>query len=163
MQAFHIVCRTFGVHPLSTCFLHFYASHPSELVGWHSLVSRAGSVLFKPFSTSYKNFKEKFLKVFVEPAGKRYFFDDVGQPRFPLFWTRSPTKIKDWPRPINPNEDEQENFPLFDNLPKKLPVRPLMSLYTETDRAAAFEGMFYIFSSSVVFPCSLANVWFLFQ
>jgi len=85
MQAFRVVCRTFGVRPLSSYFLHFYASHPSELVGWHSLVSRPGSVLFKAFTTSYKNFKEKFFKVYVEPAGTRYFFDEVGQSRFPFF------------------------------------------------------------------------------
>ena len=103
-------------------FLHFYASHPSELVGWHSLVSRAGSVLFKTFSASYKNFKEKFFKVFVEPTSTRYFFDEVGQPRFPLFWMRSSSKIKDWPRPVNPREDEREVFALFDSLPKKLPT-----------------------------------------
>jgi len=78
MQAFHVVCRTFGVRPLSSCFLHFYASHPAELVGWHSLVSRARSVLFKAFTASFKNFKEKFFKVYVEPAGMRYFFDEVG-------------------------------------------------------------------------------------
>jgi len=85
MQAFRIVCRTFGVCPLSTRFLHFYASHPSELLGWHSLVSWEGSMLFKPFSTSYKNFKEKFLKMFVKLAGTHYFFDEADQSRFPLF------------------------------------------------------------------------------
>ena len=136
------------MHPLLSCFLHFYASHPSELVGWHSLVSRPSSVLFKAFMTSYKNFKEKFFKVYVELVGTRYFFDEVGQPRFPLFWTRIPTKIKDWPRPANPSKGEREVFTLFDSLPKKLPARPLMSLYTEIDREAAFEGTFISFCIS---------------
>jgi len=129
MQAFRVVCRTFGVRPLSTCFLHFYASHPSDLVGWHSLVSRSGSVLFKAFLASYKNFKENFFKVFVEPAGTRYFFDEVGQSRFPLFWTRNPTKIKDWSRPVSPSEGEPEVFALFDSLLRKLLARSLMSLF----------------------------------
>jgi len=80
------------------------------------LVSRAGSVSFKALSASYKNFKEKFFKVFVEPPGTRYFFDEVGQQRFPLFWTRSLTKIKDWPRSVNPNENEWKVFALFDSL-----------------------------------------------
>ena len=132
------------MHPLSFYFLNFYASHPSELVGWHSFVSRAGSVLFKAFSAFYKNFKEKFFKMFVEPAGTHYFFDEVSQPRFPLFWTRSPSKIKNWPRPVNPSKGEQEVFTLFDSLPKNLPARPLMSLYIETNREATFEGMFDI-------------------
>jgi len=143
MQAFRVVCRTFGVRPLSSCILHLYASHSAELVGWHSLVGRIGSVLFKAFTASYKNFKEKLFKVFVEPAGTCYFFDEVSQSRFPLFWTRKPTEIKDWPRPVNPSESEREVFALFDNLPK-LPTWPLMSLYTVTDRAKVFEGMFYV-------------------
>ena len=66
MQAFRIVCQTFGVRPLPSCFLHFCASHPAEVVGWHSIVSRAGSVLFKAFTASYKNFKDKFFKVYVD-------------------------------------------------------------------------------------------------
>ena len=74
MQAFRIVCRTFGVRPLPSCFLHFYASHPAKVASWHSLVSGAGSVLFKPFTASYKNFKEKFFKVYVDPSGTYYFF-----------------------------------------------------------------------------------------
>jgi len=127
MQTFRMMCLTFGVRPFPSCFFHFYASHPAELVGWHSLDSQAGSVLFKAFTASYKNFKEKFFKVYVEPTGTHYFSDEVGQTRFPLFWTRKPTKIKDWPRPVNPNEYEREVFTLFDSLPKKLPTRPLVS------------------------------------
>jgi len=141
MQAFRIVCRTFGLRPLPSCFLHFYSSYPAKFASWQSLVSRAGSVLFKPFTASYKNFKEKFFKVYVESAGTRYFFDEVGQPRFPLFWSRSPTKITDWPRQAYPSEHERLIFSLFDILPMKLPARPLMSLYNATDREEAFEGL----------------------
>jgi len=151
MQAFRIVCRTFGLRPLPSCFLHFYSSYPAKLASWQSLVSRAGSVLFKPFTTSYKNFKEKFFKVYLEPAGTRYFFDEVGQSCFPLFWSRSPTKITDWPRPAYLSEHERLIFYLFDSLPRKLPARPLMSLYNATDRAEAFEGM--LFSRIVCFVC----------
>jgi len=98
-------------------------------------------VLFKPFTASYKNFKEKFFKVYVEPAGTRYFFDEVDQPRFPLFWSRSPSKITDCPRLAYPSEHERLIFSLFDILPRKLPARPLMSLYNAIDRDEAFEGM----------------------
>jgi len=143
MQAFRIVCRTFGLRPLPSCFLHFYSSYPAKLTRWQSLVSRAGSVLFKPFTTSYKNFKEKFFKVYEKPAGTRYLFDEVGQPRFPLFWSRSPTKITDWPRPAYLSEHERLIFSLFNILPRKLPARPLMSLYNATDREDDFEGMLF--------------------
>jgi len=141
MQAFRVVCQIFGLHPSSSCFLYFYTSHLSDPVSWHSLVKRAGNVLFKAFTTSYKNFKERFFKVFVELAGMPHFFDTGGQPRFPLFWTRKPTKIKDWPHPVNPSAGKREIFAIFNNLPRKIPAWPLMSLYTESDREAAFEGM----------------------
>jgi len=152
MQAFRIVCRTFGLRPFPVCFLHFYSSYPAKLISWQSLVSRAGSVLFKSFTASYKNFKEKFFKVYVEPAGTRYFFDKVGRPRFPLFWSRSPTKITDWPRPAYPSEHEREIFSLFDNFPKKLPAWPLMSLYSATNHEEAFEGMPFTFVPSPPLP-----------
>ena len=59
------------MRPLPSYFLHFYVSHPTELVRWHSLVSQAGSVLFKAFTTSYKNFKEKFFKVYYVSLFRR--------------------------------------------------------------------------------------------
>lgn len=74
MQAFRLICQIFGVHPSSSCFLHFYTSHPSDPVSWNFLVIRSGNVLFKAFTASYKNFKEIFFKVFVEPAGMPHFF-----------------------------------------------------------------------------------------
>jgi len=50
----------------------------SDPIGWHSLVNRAGSVLFKTFTTSYKNFKERFFKEFVESASMSHFIDAAG-------------------------------------------------------------------------------------
>ena len=120
MHTFHVVYQTFGVRPFATCFLRFYTSHPFDPVRWHSLVSQVGSVLFKAFTTSYKNFKERFFKVFMEPAGTPHFFDAVDRSKFPLFWTRNPTKIKDWPRPVNSSVGEREVFTLFDSLPRNL-------------------------------------------
>jgi len=155
MQAFRIVCQTFGLRPIPSCFLHFYSSYPAKLASWQSLVSRAGSVLFKPFTASYKNFKEKFFKVYVEPAGTRYFFDEVGQSRFPLFWSRNPTKVTDLPRPAYPSEHERLVFALFDSLPRKLPARTLMSLYNATDRAEAFEGTLPFHVLSFIALCAL--------
>jgi len=133
---------------------------PAKLISWQSLVSRVVSVLFKAFTTSYKNFKEKFIKVYVEPAGTRYFFDEVGQPLFPLFWSRSPTKITDWPRPVYLSEHERLIFSLFDSLPKKLPARPLMSLYNTTNREEAFEGM--LFNACLFIYCALYDDLLLF-
>jgi len=160
MQVSRVVCHTFGMRSTATCFLHCYTSHPSDLVGWHSLVSRAGSVLLKAFTASYNNFKERFFKVFMEPAGMAHFFDAADQLRFPLSWTRNPTKIKDWPRSVNSSARERDIFFLFDSLPRKLSFRPLMSLYTESEREATFEGMFDTFRPLVLYFGLLTNTLF---
>jgi len=153
--------RLWGAPPSNLFFIFTPLTHLS----WSADIpwSAEGSVLFKAFTTSYKNFKERFFKVLVESEGTSHFFDAVGPPRFPLFWTRSPAKIKDWPRPVNPSDGEREVFALFDSLPMKLPARLLMSLYVETDRKTAFEGTFEIFRPSVVHYMFVTNILFLLQ
>jgi len=69
IQAFCLIYDVFRLSPTPSTFLSYYTSHPTKLALWHSLVGRLGNVLFGSFTTSYKNFKEKFLKVFVRPEG----------------------------------------------------------------------------------------------
>jgi len=62
-----------------------------------------------------------------------------------MFWTRKPLKFKDWPRPIE-SVEELEIISLFDGLPRKLPSRKLITVYTKMTRWAPFKGML-VFSS----------------
>jgi len=62
MQAFRVVCQTFGVCPSASCILHFYTSHPSDPISWHSLVSRVDNILFKAYTASYKILKRGSFK-----------------------------------------------------------------------------------------------------
>ena len=116
IQAFRLICDVFRLSPTPSIFLSYYTSHPAKLALWQSLVGRLGNVLFGSFVTSYNNFKEKFLKVFIRPEGVKYFFNEAGQSKFPLSWTSKPIKFKEWPCPPS-SVEEEEIYSLFDGLP----------------------------------------------
>jgi len=102
IQAFHLICDVLCLHPTPSCFLSYYTSHPTEPIQWHSLIIQSGNILFSSYTTSYKNFKERFFKVFIRPKSMPYFFDEVGRSRFPMSWTRKPQKFKEYVRPWMP-------------------------------------------------------------
>jgi len=143
IHAFRICVRRSGCvlfPPASFIFTRLI--RPSLLVGSLWSVGRVACYL-SPSRPLIRISKRSSLKCTWSRLGHITFFDEVGQPRFPLFWSRNPTKITDWPRPAYPSEHERMIFSLFDSLPKKLPARPLMLLYNATDRAEAFEGMLF--------------------
>ena len=55
-------------------------------------------------------------------------------------WTRKPHKFKEWPR-SKMSAEELEIHSLLDGLPRKLPTRKLITVYTKMARWAAFKGM----------------------
>jgi len=95
LQTFRLICDMFRLSPTPSTFLHYYISHPSDPVSWLLLISQQSNILFNPYTTSYKNFKGKILKLFVETEGMDLFFDETGWSKFPLYWTRSPTRFKE--------------------------------------------------------------------
>jgi len=105
----HMWCIPFVLTP--STFLSYYTSHSAEPDIWHSLFSWSGNVLFNSFTTSYKNFKGKFFKVFIWPEGTKFFFDEVGRSRFPMFWTRNPLKLMSGF--VRPRVSMIERFTLF--------------------------------------------------
>ena len=74
LQAFRLLCDVMRFHPTPSSFLSYYATHPAQKASWHSLVGRSGSVLFDSFVVSYKRFKERFVKVVVQPEATPSFF-----------------------------------------------------------------------------------------
>jgi len=82
IQAFRLLCDVLRFHPSHSSFVSYYTSHPANHVLWHSLIGRSGYVLFNSFATSYKKFKERFVKVCIRPEATAYFFD---RSRFPLY------------------------------------------------------------------------------
>ena len=112
LQTFHLICDMFRLSPTPTTFLSYYTSHTTDPVSWLSLISRRGNTLFSPYTTSYKNFKGKFFKLFVEPEGMGLFFDGVDRSKFPLHWTRNPTRFKEWLQ-STPSAKEQKIYSLL--------------------------------------------------
>lgn len=94
VQAFGAVCLAVGVAPTVLAFLYYFDVRPSPKGSWVSLTSVKDRTLFKPYSESYKNFKDQLFKIVITDSGHREFFDEEGFPLFPLYWTDNPKKIK---------------------------------------------------------------------
>ena len=77
LQVFCILCDIFKIIPTPQSF-----SRPSSPVSWLSLSSRPRSICFAPFTTSYKIFKEKYFKIFVESNDRDYFYTTEGEQNF---------------------------------------------------------------------------------
>jgi len=105
-----------------------------------SLSSRPESIWFAPYTSSYKNFKEKYFKIFVELDDKPYFYDTKGRTKFPFHWTQSPTWYISWPRSSMTPWDK-EFLCVLDQLPNKLPTQELVALYESSKRWTNFTGM----------------------
>jgi len=128
LQTFRIVCQIFGLTPTPESFLYYYNTHPSTPVGWLSLSSRPGNVGFAVFTTSYKNFKDYYFKVFVEPDGRDLFYNADGTTKFPFHWTEKPTSLDNrfW-ESLSPFD--KEILMIVNQLPCRLPTRELVALY----------------------------------
>jgi len=135
-----MVCRLFDLTPRAEVFLFYYNTHRSNPVSWVSLVSRSRSVRFAAFTTSYKNFKQRYFKVFVEPDDREYFYQAEGGTRFPFHWTPNPTTLTTSSR-MAVSVLDKAVMAIFDQLPHKLPTREIISLYASSDLWAEFIGM----------------------
>jgi len=147
LQAFRIICQIFGLTPTPESFLYYYNTHPSTPVGWLSLSSRLGNVRFAAFTTSYKNFKDYYFKVFVEPDGRDLFYNADGTTKFPFHWTEKPTSLdhRFW-ESLSPFD--KEILMIVNQLPCKLPTRELVALYGSSKQWADLNGE-YLFLSIV--------------
>ena len=91
-RAFQLFCSTLAIISTIPLFLYHYLTRPGRKVGWLSLVSHPRNCLFKPYLTSYKFFKDTFVKISFESGGREYIFHG-NEPKFPLYWTRSPLRF----------------------------------------------------------------------
>jgi len=140
LQAFRMVCQLFELTPRVEVFLFYYNTYPVSPISWVSLVSRPGSVRFTAFTTSYKNFKERYFKIFVGPDDREYFYNAEGGTKFPFHWTQNPTALTTSPRTALSVLDKAVMV-VFDQLPHKLPTREIIALYASSDPWADFIGM----------------------
>jgi len=139
LQAFRIICQIFGLTPTLGSFLYYYNTYPSTPVGWLSLSSRPGNVRFAAFTTSYKNFKDYYFKVFVEPDGRDLFYNADGTTKFPFHWIEKPTSLDHsfW-ESLSPFD--KEVLMIVNQLPCRLSTRELVALYESSKQWADLNG-----------------------
>ncbi|KOM42855.1 hypothetical protein LR48_Vigan05g045900 [Vigna angularis] len=97
VQAFTAMCSAIGITPTIPIFFHYFDIRPLPNGGWVSLTSIKERTLFRPYSDSYKNFKNQFFKIIIDEVGRHEFHDAAGNPLFPFYWTRNPKKLKACP------------------------------------------------------------------
>jgi len=139
LQAFLVICQIFGLTPTLESFLYYYNTHPSHPVGWLSLSSRPGNVHFAAFTSSYKNFKDYYFKVFVEPDGRDLFYNADGTTKFPFHWTEKPAALDNrfW-ESLSPID--KEILMIINQLPCRLPTQELIALYGTSKQWADLNG-----------------------
>ncbi|KOM37267.1 hypothetical protein LR48_Vigan03g064800 [Vigna angularis] len=94
VQAFMAMCSAVDVTPTIPVFFYYFTVRPSPSGGWVSFRSVRDMTLFRPFSDSFKNFKQHYFKIIVDKAGLHEFSDGEGRPLFPFYWTRDPRRIR---------------------------------------------------------------------
>ncbi|RDX96583.1 hypothetical protein CR513_20720, partial [Mucuna pruriens] len=109
VRAFELLCEDLGKAPSLGVFFWFFAPRKTDRVGWTSLRNRPKRSLLRPFSESYKGFKDRFFRVAPQNPNSRLLVDREGRQHFPLQWTRRPTvsisvavkNLEDWERAFN--------------------------------------------------------------
>ncbi|KOM24678.1 hypothetical protein LR48_Vigan2420s000100 [Vigna angularis] len=141
VQAFGVLCGALGIRPTVGLFLHFFRCRPLATKGWVSLISEPGNALLELYLQSYRGFKEKFFKVSITDAGRRFFFDGEGNPRFPLYWTQDPLRFTSWPEDKMTIE-ELEALSVLTSLPRPFSSRLIIECLEFDDAGArVFEIM----------------------
>jgi len=109
-------------------------------MSWLSFSSRPGNIQFAAFTTSYKNFKEKYFKIFVEPDDQDLLYNENGMTKFPFHWTEKPTQLGNWLWSFMSPFDK-EILVFMNQLPYKFPTRELIALYGSSKKWADFTGI----------------------
>jgi len=132
---FQMLCLGLGLNATQPLFLHHYCTRRGKKVGWVSMVSQSKNRLLNLFSSLYKCFKETFFKVLVKGESHQYVYDgDV--PKFPLYWTRSPTKYMLWPRLTFTTVDFLA-LGTLQQMPRQTSTGRLLGCYSANDKAGA--------------------------
>ena len=142
VRAFQFVCAALCLTPTIPLFFTHYQSRPGKSVGWLSLISQVRNCLFKHFSSSYKHFKDTFIKITFGEVGRGYIFDGE-EPKFPLYWRRSPARASFWPR-SGLSAKDSSTLSVLDSLPRGIPARDILNTYWCEDPASVVFGTFYI-------------------
>ncbi|RDY10114.1 hypothetical protein CR513_05413, partial [Mucuna pruriens] len=125
LQAFKVLCQALMVTPFASVFLNHYTIRVGKKVGWVSLAPLSNTSLFTTYTTSYKGFKNRFLK--ITALGEMSFCSDR-QP-LPLYW-KLPMRDQLTPKGQLSSE-EKAIFQHLDELPRGMNCRELVALIGE--------------------------------
>ncbi|RDY12603.1 hypothetical protein CR513_02566, partial [Mucuna pruriens] len=115
------------VTPFASVFLNHYTIRVGKKVGWISLAPLPNTSLFTTYTTSYKGFKNHFLKITALDGAS--FCSDY-QP-LPLYW-KLPVRDQVIPKSRLPME-EKATLQFLDELPRGMNCRELVALVGEDD------------------------------
>ncbi|XP_045796475.1 uncharacterized protein LOC123890815 [Trifolium pratense] len=94
IRAFEILCGGLGL-PLSTySFFSCFQAKSIKRNSWIYMANKAKHTLITPLTSSWKNFKNDFLRVSPSPTSPLW-YDDSGVPFFPFHWTKRPVTKPD--------------------------------------------------------------------
>jgi len=141
LQSFRLICRVLHLKPSPQVFLQYYSTRPGELASWVSLVGQSHQCLLAAYTQSFKRFKTGFFKVIIRSAGAEYFYCDDGTPKFPFYWTNSPTTYRTWPRESLTPED-RHTLSYLDQLPKKLSSKKIIGVFRSSHPRDELFGMY---------------------
>ncbi|KOM41307.1 hypothetical protein LR48_Vigan04g150500 [Vigna angularis] len=141
VQAFLAMCLAVGVTPTIPVFFLYFEVRPPPHSGWVSLTSVRDRTFFRPFSDSFKNFKNNYFKVIIDVVGRHEFHAAEGNPLFPFYWTREPRKIRAFPvRVLSPAD--LEAVCTINAIPRRISARYLVEcLCLEDCEQKAFDLM----------------------
>jgi len=95
-----------------------------------------------------KHFKDTFIKISFGKVGREYIFNG-NEPKFLLYWTRSPARVAFWPRSGLAMEDISA-LSVLDTLPKGIPSLDILNTYWCEDPTGTMFGTFFFFAR---LPC----------
>ncbi|RDY02059.1 hypothetical protein CR513_14528, partial [Mucuna pruriens] len=113
--------------PSTSVFLSHYTVRVGKKVGWVPLAPLPNTSLFTAYTTSYKGFKGRFLK--IKALSGAFFCSDSKS--LPLYW-RLPLKDQVAPKSQLPME-EKAALQLLDELPRGMNCKELVALVGEGD------------------------------
>jgi len=108
---------------------------------WLPLVIQPRNRLFNPYSSSYKHFKDTFIKISFESEGREYIYHR-NEPKFPLYWTRSLVWCASWPWSELSAEDISA-LSILHSFPRGIPAREILNNFWCEDPNNTVLGTFF--------------------
>ncbi|KAJ1415066.1 hypothetical protein SESBI_18428 [Sesbania bispinosa] len=95
VRAFEILCQYHNIAPSIRVFSYYFqAKLGNRPVGWTSLNGFSGRPLLNVIHSSYKDFKPHYFRLRGTEANSELLFNSLGEPKFPLYWTKNPSRLR---------------------------------------------------------------------